>query len=91
MSKSVHIIRVDGTEERASVAHISNVSKLIGADTMDSFNLRDGRVVMVDDTGMIDGKPVNAAATKLYHGICRPGTVHQIHGDVAILVDGEWA
>lgn len=34
-------------------------------------------------------KPVNATATALYHGVCRPGTTHQIVGDVAIVVDAE--
>lgn len=29
-------------------------------------------------------KPVNLAATELYHRVCRPGTTHQIVGDVAI-------
>ena len=29
-------------------------------------------------------KPVNAEATKIYHGICKPGTTHRIVGDVAI-------
>jgi hypothetical protein len=34
-------------------------------------------------------KPVNVEATKLYHAVCRPGTTHQIVGDVAILDDQE--
>ena len=34
---------------------------------------------------MIYRKPVNAKATALYHAIYRPGTVHQIHGNVVIL------
>lgn len=36
-------------------------------------------------------KPVNLEATKLYHSVCRPGTTHQIVGDVAILQDDELA
>lgn len=36
-------------------------------------------------------KPVNPAATKLYHSICRPGTTHQIVGDVAIALDEDFA
>jgi hypothetical protein len=32
-------------------------------------------------------KPINAKATALYLAICRPGTTHQIVGDVAIFHD----
>jgi hypothetical protein len=35
--------------------------------------------MFVDDTGMLDGKPVNAKATALYRAICKRGTEHQIH------------
>lgn len=53
------------------------------------------------DHGTVDGqhrfelkpikarKPINPEATKLYLQICRPGTTHQIVGDVAILHDGD--
>jgi hypothetical protein len=40
---------------------------------------------------MCDGKPVNPKATALYHAICKPGTLHSIHGDVAIVHDGDFA
>lgn len=32
-------------------------------------------------------KPVNEKATQLYHSICKPGTIHQIVGDVALIHD----
>jgi len=32
-------------------------------------------------------KPINAKATALYFAICRPGTTHQIAGDVAVFHD----
>lgn len=32
-------------------------------------------------------RPLNAKATALYHGVCLPGTTHQIVGDVAIFED----
>ena len=35
----------------------------------------------VDDTGMLDGLPVNSRATEAYLKCCRPGTVFSIHGD----------
>jgi hypothetical protein len=34
-------------------------------------------------------KPINAEATRLYLQICRPGTTHQIAGDVAIMHDSD--
>jgi hypothetical protein len=36
-------------------------------------------------------KPVNEKATKLYWSVCRPGTTHQIVGDVAIVNDADFA
>lgn len=36
-------------------------------------------------------KPVNVEATKLYHAVCRPGTTHQIVGDVIIIRDEDLA
>lgn len=80
----VHIIRVDGTEEHVE-ANQRDIHTLIGADCMDGFSLRDGRYCYVDDTGMVDGKPMNEKATALYWGICRPGTTYPICGDVAIV------
>jgi len=41
--------------------------------------------MFVDDTGMIEGKPVNSKATALYHANCSPGTIFQIHGNVVII------
>lgn len=38
----------------------------------------------VDDTGMVDGLPVNPIATEAYHANCRPGTVYEIHGPAVI-------
>ncbi len=81
------------------------------------MNLRDGRVMLVDDNGYdveeVDlglkpgpaggqpmqtyrrvpiraRKPVNEAATRIYHGVCKPGTTHQIVGDVAIVRDADF-
>jgi len=85
---NVHIIRVDGSEEHV-IARFGQIDRLIHADGLDTVNLRDGRVMVVDDLGHPNGKPVNRKATALYHGICRPGTTHQIVGDVAIVVDAE--
>lgn len=88
------LIRVNGDEtlieQKPSIAGIQTA---IHADCLDSVILDRSRmiVMMVDDTGMIDHKPVNPKATALYHSICKPGTAHCIHGDVAIVNDGDFA
>lgn len=88
------IIRVDGTETLVKQKPtIRTVTRDIGCDSIDTVLLdRKAEIVMmVDDTGMIDRKPVNPKATALYHSICKPGTVYAIHGDVAIVWDGDFA
>lgn len=88
------VIKVDGTEtlfeEKPS---IQKIYRAIGCDCVDTVildrNLQ--QIMMVDDTGMCDGKPANHKATALYHSICKPGTLHSIHGDVAIVHDGDFA
>lgn len=35
--------------------------------------------------------PVNREATRLYHLNCRPGTTHQIVGDVVVVPDSDFA
>lgn len=86
------IIRVDGTEEfHEEKPTIRALSRIIGCDTVDTVNLRrDSNIMVVDDTGMIDGKPVNPKATEIYHSVCRPGTIHAIHGDVVIVNDRDF-
>lgn len=113
---NVEVIRTDGKREQHQIAQsgaIRSICKLIDCDTVDSVNLRDGRVMLVDDNGydlaghrehrdtsgalvldIVPGaprKPFNPEATKLYHGVCRPGTTHQIVGDVAIVLDEDFA
>ena len=91
------VLRVNGiVEVTLGRPTIAGICKAIGADTLDSVNLRaagrpPGIVMMVDDTGMVDGKPANPEATKLYHAQCHPGTVHPICGDVAIVNDADFA
>lgn len=55
------------------------------------MNLRDGRVMLVDDNGLAKGLPRNPEATRLYHAVCRPGTTQPIVGDVAIALDEDFA
>lgn len=91
----IEIIRIDGSTEHKHVlgkkTAFAEIGLYINANGFDTVNLRDGRVMIVDDTGMIDGKPVNPEATKLYHSICISGTTNCIHGDVAIALDKDFA
>lgn len=91
---NIEIIRVGGARETHDVhraSAITEIRKHIGATCLDTVNLRNGMVMMVDDTGFVDKKPVNPEATKLYHGVCKPGTTHPICGDVAIARDADFA
>jgi hypothetical protein len=104
----VLILRTNGTRERYEVAPdeaLDKIRELIGAKVLDAVNLRDGRVMLVDDHGYavvevkhadyIELRPVrmlkppNAAATALYHATCKPGTTHQIVGDAAVIRDND--
>jgi hypothetical protein len=107
----VEILRTDGRREEHDVGkHIllDWCKRMIGAEWIDTVNLRDGRVMLVDDNGYetecVDQggghfwmrpvralKPTNQQATALYHGVCRPGTTHQIVGDVAVAWDADFA
>ena len=87
---AVEIWRADGAREEHEVGtHIllGWCRRMIGADCIDAVNLRDGRVMLLDDVGHLRGLKFNAGATELYHSVCRPGTTHEIVGDVAIYRD----
>ena len=94
MTKQHRVIRADGTQEALDTRpSFDEIRRLIGCEALDyvTINRRRQTLMLVDDTGMIDGKPVNLEATRRYHRICRPGTTHQIHGDVVILNDNSAA
>ena len=84
------VILCDGTESvHEGRPYYRQICQIIGCDGLDTVTLDHRRqtVMFVDDTGMLDGKPVNAKATALYHAVCKPGTLHQIHGHVVIVND----
>lgn len=92
------ILRTNGTTEtadlsangsRRGVALIERCRLLIDAQYLDIINLRNGRVMLVDDGGHGKGLPENKKATALYHAVCRPGTTHRIVGDAVIARD-DW-
>lgn len=93
---SRRIIRTDGAEEplpnRISIGH---ACRLVDASILTTVLLRHlgypMQVMLVDDAGHLEGKPINPKATELYHANCRPGTTHQIRGDVVIVFDEDYA
>lgn len=106
---NVHVIRTNGAEEHHEVRKafaIREICALIGCETADTVNLRDGRVMLVDDDGwecdvvrrengvelvpVHARKPINAKATELYRSVTIPND-HQIVGDVAIVRDEDFA
>lgn len=86
------VIRVDGTEETIpGFARMSDVYRKIGCNCCDIaiIDRRPAIVMIADDTGMVDGKPINHTATYIYYS--RYTTPYSIHGDVAILFDRDLA
>lgn len=89
------LIKADGTrQELQSRQSMADIKRLINASTLDTVNLRHmgvpGHVMVVDDLGHDRRLPINAEATKLYHANCRPGTTHQIRGDVVVVLDSDF-
>jgi hypothetical protein len=82
---------MEGKPTIGKIYHALNVSCCDSVTLRFPSNGKDGIVMMVDDAGMVDGKPVNSKATALYHSRCKPGTIHGIHGDVAIVNDEDFA
>jgi hypothetical protein len=91
------VARANGViEVRLGKPTMKEVAAALGAKFLDTVNLRDvggritGVVMLVDDIGFDNGKPVNKLATEIYHAQCRPGTTHPICGDVAIVNDADF-
>ena len=90
-SNHYRLIRADGTATTfPRKVSIGEICRLIGCETLDTVTIdrRRQTVMFVDDTGMLDGKPVNSRATALYHAVCSPGNPFSIHGDVVIVPAG---
>ncbi len=89
------LIRTDGsTQDLPERQSMTILRGLIGADTLDTVNLRHMghplHVMLLDDLGHPKGLPVNAEATRLYHANCRPNTTHTIRGDVVVVPDKDF-
>ena len=92
------LIRVDGTEELfEGKPRIEEQQRLIGCNTCDVVTLErtpygEARTIMiVDDTGMVDHKPVNEKATAIARTVFGPGYRWTIHGNVIIADDRDFA
>jgi hypothetical protein len=88
----VEIWRVDGKVELREIPKygaLDTIQDLIGADTLDTVKVSatDDRVMLVDDTGLIDGRPLNQAATDLYQAL---GHLGFNAGDVALVHDADF-
>lgn len=92
----VKVWRVNGVTEGHSYPPgtklIPEIEKEIGASILDTVNLRDGRVMVVDDSGIKKGLPVNPLATALYQTIypLAKSAKRSIYGDVAIADDADF-
>lgn len=88
------LIRVNGdeTEFAEPVSSTQVICKLIDCDTVDCVMLADGvHVMIVDDTGLIDGKPINQKATEIYWEKCGGPVDAFIAGNVFIAPDADFA
>ncbi len=90
------IIRASGAEATAwKKPTIKMIRRIIGCDYIDTVVLEKDRhgqpttIMVVDDTGMIDGKPVNDKATALVRKARGP-QLFCIHGTVAVVDDRDW-
>lgn len=91
---AIEVLRANGELEKRRIGTrnpFKEINALIGCDVTDTVNLRDGRIMLVDDLGHQKELPVNPKATAMYHAVCRPGTTHEIVGDVVIAVDEDFA
>jgi hypothetical protein len=105
----VEVIRVNGTREEHEISKhnaIGTIHRLIGCETGDSVNLRDGRVMCVDDDGW-ETEMVDHGNGRFEIKPIRPKkpinaeatkiyqslyqTTHQIAGDVCIAIDEDFA
>lgn len=88
------IIRTSGAVEEIAGADpltYAEVADLIGATMLDVVNLRDGRMLFIDESGHPKGLPDNPHGTGLYWSVCRPGTTHRVAGDVVVLSVDQFA
>ena len=85
------ILKADGTTAPLPTpTTIADINKALEEAIPFTLCLPDGLVMMGDDNGIAKGLPVNEAATKLYHSVCRPGTTNKVYSDVVVVFDADF-
>jgi hypothetical protein len=98
------VLRANGLKEEHTIPklnYMNTIQKMIGADSLDTVNVFKNAdigpqftmrqpVMVLDDLGYQKELTTNVAATVLYLSICRPGTTHEILGDVVIIDDADF-
>lgn len=92
----IEILRIDGSREEREIPKQNSFARIyaaINCHCCDTVNLRDGRVMIVDDNGRVDERPRNPQATALYHSIypLAKKADTPICGDVVIADDEDFA
>lgn len=83
------LIRVNGEDRTITPTSREFTNKelheLMSCRYLTGINLGgpEGLYMFIDDTGLIDGKPVNEKATEIARTY-KPGYPHKVHGDVVI-------
>ncbi len=67
----------------------ATIRTLLGAECLDMLiiDFEHAQIMVIDDTGMLDGKPINTRASEIYRSACKPGAKQSIHGDVVVAND----
>lgn len=90
MTIQAPLIKADGTTAVLSgpgpTWTLAELREAIGAEYAEVLQLRDDMIMVVDDSGAINGKPKNAAATRAYQ--IDTGNTQEIFGD-AIITESE--
>jgi hypothetical protein len=77
------LIRANGEKQDFNRSlTMTEIRKLINAEVLDSVNLKEGHVLVIDDNGIQAGKPPNAGATFIYQRLKK--STNKIYGDVVI-------
>lgn len=85
------ILKADGTSTLlAAPTTFERVCEALGNAIPFTVRLPDGWVMIGDDNAIAKRLPVNEAATKLYHSVCKPGTTHQIRGNVVVTLESDF-
>lgn len=92
------VVRVDGSVENYNQKPtLDLIYEKLGVDCIDTVTITRDRwgkaseIMLVDDNGMIDNKPVNDKATAIMQALHKDGFYpYSIHGDVAICHDADF-